>query len=367
MTPPIRVVIAAGGTGGHLFPAVAVGEAIDALGPAEIIFVGTGRELERRIIGGAGYRLESLSLPPVTGRGVWGAARVLGELPVRLVQALRLLQSVRPAVVLGFGGYPSVLPVLAAWLMRVPRVIQEQNAEVGLANRLLSLFATHVFAAPGAAGFWCSRRRVTHVNNPVRKALDGIRRWSPPGPGEPFRLLVLGGSQGATAVNSAVLAAVGRLQGSRLEVHHQTGANDFDRVANAYRQIPGVPAVVEPFIENMGAAYGNAHLIISRAGAMSAAEIAEAGRPALFVPLPIARSHQRQNVRFLEEAGAALVVEQGEGFDARFAEALAGLMDDAQRLEAMAGAARRSARAGERRSADVVADYVVSCCREVKR
>lgn len=362
MSAPFRLLIAAGGTGGHLFPALAVAEALRDQIPAEVIFVGTGRELEQKIVGGAGFELRALSLQPVTGRGGLGVLKVLGLFPVRFFQAIRLVRSIRPTVVFGFGGYPSVLPVLAAFLLRIPRVVHEQNAEVGLANRLLGIVATKIFAAPGAQGFWLGAdAKVTHLNNPVRKILSNIPDWSPPEADAPLRVLVLGGSQGATSVNTAIVNLLPQLAKRSVSVRHQAGKADAERVRAAYEAFPDLHAVVEPFIDDMAAAYRDAHLIVSRAGAMSAAEIAECGRPAIFVPLPIARSHQRQNVTFLERFEAAVVVEQGEGFDQRLAETLLRLVDSRDTLAHMASQTRLAARQSTARSAEVVADFLRRC------
>lgn len=355
------MVIAAGGTGGHLYPAVAVAEAVCERMSAEVVFVGTGRELEQRIVRGAGFQLEALSLEPVTGKGVRGLCKALVIFPARFLQAVRLIRRIRPNVVLGFGGFPSVLPVLAACLLGVPTILHEQNGEVGLANRLLSLVAGRVFAAPGARGFWRTPRAgVVHLNNPVRRSLRSIAPWDAPRAGEPLRLLVLGGSQGAMAVNSAVVAMLRELADLPLRIRHQTGASDYGRIVELYKELGTSSASVEPFIDDMAAAYGEAHLIISRAGAMSVAEVAESGRPAIFIPLPIARSHQRRNVCFLEEAGAAVVVEQGDGFSERLTVAVRGMLSDHALLGRMAAGAARVAGASHEPSSAVIATAAIA-------
>lgn len=356
MAEPIQIVFAAGGTGGHIFPALAVAEAAGEILPVKVLFVGTGKELERRIVGAAGYELTALSLAPVTGRGKLGLLAVVLSLPYRMWCCLRLFSRIKPAVVYGFGGYPSVLPILSACCLRIPCVIHEQNAEVGLANRLLGLFAKRIFAARGALGFWGGRDKgVVTVNNPVRKVMSEVASWKAPNQNEPLRLLILGGSQGAVSVNSAVIGLLPELKKRNLEIVHQSGESDFERVSKAYEESGFRGGKVVAFLSDMAAAYANAHLVVSRAGAMSAAEISATARPAIYIPLPIARAHQRENVRFQEEFGAAVVVEQDSNFAHHLERAILAIIDDPERLRAMATRAEQSRESETERSAAQIA------------
>ncbi|MBL8202182.1 MAG: undecaprenyldiphospho-muramoylpentapeptide beta-N-acetylglucosaminyltransferase [Chromatiales bacterium] len=306
------VLIMAGGTGGHVFPALAVARAL-RLRNERVVWLGTDRGLESRVVPAEGFPLEKIRVQGLRGKGVltWLLAplRVL----VAVADALRVVRRCRPKVVLGMGGYTAGPGGLAAWLLRRPLVIHEQNAVAGLTNRLLAGFAREVLQAfPGAfsASVKC---RVT--GNPVRADIAAL---PPPatrlaGRSGPWRLLVLGGSQGARALNEAVAGAVALLpREQRPEIRHQAGEATRPVAEAAYRAA-GVEARVHPFISDMAEAYGWADLVLARSGALTVAELAAAGVGAVLVPFPAAvDDHQTRNAAFLVDAGAATLLPQSE-------------------------------------------------------
>jgi UDP-N-acetylglucosamine--N-acetylmuramyl-(pentapeptide) pyrophosphoryl-undecaprenol N-acetylglucosamine transferase len=359
------LLIAGGGTGGHLFPGLAVAEEFVARGPElTAVFLGTAQGIEARRVPAAGYEFVAIRSRGIAGKGAADKLRGLLTIPLSLVDAARAVRRVRPGAMLGVGGFVSGPAVLAGWLLGVPCAIQEQNTVPGWTNRILSRIAAEVFISfePARAMFAAADRkgRVTLAGNPVRKKIAaaigaGRRAASPDGR---LRVLVVGGSQGAHGLNLLMVAAAKALtpaQRERLAVRHQTGAADESLVAEGYRAA-GVSARVEAFIEEMAGAYGEADLIVSRAGAGAVAEIALAGLPAILVPYPHAASdHQAGNAAALVAAGAAMMLREGATDGPALAAAIAALMDDPDRRAEMAAAARREARPG-------AAAVIVDCC-----
>jgi UDP-N-acetylglucosamine--N-acetylmuramyl-(pentapeptide) pyrophosphoryl-undecaprenol N-acetylglucosamine transferase len=339
-----RVLVMAGGTGGHVFPALAVAEALRARG-LEIVWIGTRLGLEARVVPAAGIRLEWISIGGLRGKGL--VTRLLAPLRVGLavLQALRIVLRVKPAVVLGMGGYAAGPGGLAARLARRPLVLHEQNAIAGSTNRILSRLARRVLAAfPGAFPIGV---HAEVVGNPVRSAIAAL-----PAPDQrlagregPLRLLVLGGSQGALALNQAVPEALARLPvDARPEVRHQAGRNTLEAARKAYQRF-GIEAEVAEFIDDMAEAYGWADLAICRAGALTVSELAAAGVPAVLVPFPAAvDDHQTLNGGYLVAAGGAVLVPEHQLNADRLARLLAGLLADRGRLLDMARRARGAAR-----------------------
>jgi len=344
----VRVLIAGGGTGGHLFPGMAVAEEVVRRG-GEVLFVGTSRGLEARVVPAAGYALERLEVSPLKRVGPAGLAMGLARLPAALFGSLAILRRFRPDVVLGVGGYASGPLVMAAALMRHRTAVQEQNSVPGLTNRLLGRVADRVFIAFPQAQSVFARRKTELVGNPVRrKFLEAAGATSPSLSNDEPRLLVVGGSQGARAVNDLVLGAAEALAaaGVRLTIVHQTGAADADRCRQRYRALGlETRASVAPFIEDMAAALGTADLVIGRAGALTLAELAVVGRPGVLVPLPTAADdHQTRNAESFAMAGAAVLVDQRTATCTTFANTLAGLLADPPRRRAMSEAMRALAR-----------------------
>jgi UDP-N-acetylglucosamine--N-acetylmuramyl-(pentapeptide) pyrophosphoryl-undecaprenol N-acetylglucosamine transferase len=316
------ILVMAGGTGGHVYPALAVARALQQQS-REVIWLGTRRGLESRVIPAAGIPIEWVQVSGLRGKG----AATLLLAPFKLVhalwQSLMVMRKHRPAAVLGMGGFVSGPGGLAAWLTRRPLVIHEQNAVAGMTNRLLARFARVVLQAfPGSFN---SSLAAETVGNPVRADIAAIEAPDTRLAGRegPIRLLILGGSLGALALNRVVPAALGLLpEAMRPVVRHQSGERTLEDARQAYAD-HGVDVDLTPFIEDMAEAYAWADLVICRAGALTVAELSAAGLPAIFVPFPAAvDDHQTANARPLADAGAALVIQQKDLSD----ETLAGLL-----------------------------------------
>ena len=352
-----RVLIMAGGTGGHVYPALAVAEELRSRG-VEVSWLGTRRGLEAELVPRAGYAIDWIDVTGLRGKG-W---RSLLAAPPRLLRALwqaaGVLRRRRPAVVLGMGGFVSGAGGLAAWLLRRPLVVHEQNALPGFTNRVLARLARRVLVAFPQAVVGHPRRLDT--GNPLRREFAQVA--SPEqrldGREGPLRVLVVGGSLGAVALNQVLPQALALFQGAaRPEVWHQAGRRNLDAARQAYAQA-GVDARVEAYIEDMLAAYAWADVVVCRAGALTVAELAAVGVASILVPYPHAvDDHQTHNARLLSEAGAAVLLSQDELTAPRLYRELAELRDR-ERLQAMARSARRLGRPDATRR-------VVDACLEV--
>jgi UDP-N-acetylglucosamine--N-acetylmuramyl-(pentapeptide) pyrophosphoryl-undecaprenol N-acetylglucosamine transferase len=356
-----RILIAGGGTGGHLFPGIALAEEFSGRGQGHRVrFVGTARGLEVRHVPRAGFELELIEVGALKGRGLLGWLRGLMRLPRALWQSRRILRAFRPDVVVGVGGYASGPVVLMAWLGRVPCVVLEQNALAGFTNRILGRLVRRAVVAFPEAEACFPRGKAILLGNPVRRALVENFLLSRE-PHEQPRMLVFGGSQGARALNRLVPEAVARLRQRLpgLEVTHQTGEAERDSVAARYAEL-GLEGGVEVlgFIEDMAAAYRRADLVICRAGATSVAELSLCRAPAILIPFPhAADNHQEKNARALVEAGAALMLREAALGPAELAELAGGLLAEPERLAAMQAAAGRVSRPESAREiADLVLD-----------
>jgi UDP-N-acetylglucosamine--N-acetylmuramyl-(pentapeptide) pyrophosphoryl-undecaprenol N-acetylglucosamine transferase len=339
------IVIMAGGTGGHVFPALAVADVLRAKGHA-VTWIGTRQGLEARVVPAAGIPMEWIDMGGVRGKGAATLLKSPFMLSHALLQALGIFRRLKPAAALGMGGYASAPGGLAARLAGCPLVLHEQNAVPGVSNRLLSRLARRVLE--GFPGSFPAARRAEYVGNPVRAAIAALpepeKRFA--GREGPMRLLVIGGSQGARVLNEQVPAALALLEpGERPEVLHQTGARDHAAVEARYRE-HGIEARVAPFIEDMGAAYGWADLAVCRSGALTVAELSAAGLGALLVPFAAAvDDHQTRNGRFLVAQGAARLLPQSEATAAAIMAQLRELMRGRSALLRMAQAARALAKA----------------------
>ena len=331
------VMILAGGTGGHVFPALAVAEWLREQ-DRQVLWVGTRTGLEARLVPRAGFSILWLPLR-APRRGRWGLLGIFPRVLWAVCLGVRYLLRHRPAVVLGMGGYASFSVALAAWLCRIPLVVHEQNAVAGLANRILARLATRVLL-----GFSRVRglRGGTPLGNPVRASLC-TQPLSPDTRDRPLRLLVVGGSQGAEIFNIVVPEALHAMpEDCRPTVWHQVGC-DPKRVAERYSPLP--PPRLDAFIEAMDEAYVWADLVLARAGAMTLAELAASARGAVLVPYPYASDdHQLENARQYAEGGAAEVWTQDEFTPRRLARRLAELARDRSPLSVMSQAALRQAR-----------------------
>jgi len=335
----MRVMIMAGGTGGHVFPALAVAAVLRERG-AEVFWLGTRQGLEARVVPATGIAIEWVSVSGLRGKGMMAWLLAPWRLAWAAWQVVGVILRRRPMVVLGMGGFVTGPGGVVTWLLRKPLLIHEQNAVAGLTNKLLAPLAQRVMEGfPGTL----RGRRVLHTGNPVRASIAQL-----PAPEQRFaerrgalHLLVVGGSLGARALNEVVPAALARLA-SCPEVWHQCGVRHLDEAREHYRRA-AVEARIEPFIDDMAAAYGWADLVVCRAGALTVAELAAAGVGAILVPYPHAvDDHQTRNAAYLANGGAAVVVQQRE-MTVEALHELLGSLADRGRLSAMAQAARRLA------------------------
>jgi UDP-N-acetylglucosamine--N-acetylmuramyl-(pentapeptide) pyrophosphoryl-undecaprenol N-acetylglucosamine transferase len=341
--PQRPVMILAGGTGGHVFPALAVAEQLRRQG-VPVVWLGTEAGLEARVVPAAGLPIEWLNVRGLRKRGVAGWLSSPWMIARATMQAVRAMRRHRPRAVLGMGGYVSGPGAAAAKLLGIPLLIHEQNAVPGFTNRKLLPAAVRVMT--GFEGVFGEDGKIVHTGNPVRASIAAV-----PAPAErvrpekPLHLLVLGGSQGAAALNEAVPAALARLDAKlRPQVWHQAGPRHLDGALAAYRQ-HAVEARVEPFIDDMAAAYAWADLAICRAGALTVAELAAAGVPAVLVPFPFAvDDHQTANARHLVARDAAVLFPQDHLTADRLSAVLAELLGDRAHLQTMAANARAMGR-----------------------
>jgi len=308
-----RALIAGGGTGGHIYPGLAIAEALTAGHPGtEVIFVGTPTGMEMRLVPQAGFPVVGICSGGVIGKGwVTRIASLCVRAPIGLVQSLSLLRRLSPDVVIGVGGYASGPLVLAAILCGVPTLLQEQNLLPGTTNRVLAAWVDAVAVAFEESRGWLEGRVVV-TGNPLRRAVLGAAKRDADGR---FHLLILGGSRGARAVNRLVSGALPHLAplAGRLAIVHQSGEADLAETRQAYEQSAGrrFPWRVEPFLERIWEEYAWADLVVCRAGATTVAEITASGKAAVLVPFPhAARNHQVYNARYLADRGAAVVREQ---------------------------------------------------------
>jgi len=344
------VLIAGGGTGGHLFPALAVAGQMQAMRPGlRLAFVSAGRELETRVLGRAGYKLEVLKARAFRGAGLAGRLASLAVVPGAVLRALGLIRRYRPGLVLAVGGYAALPLGLAARLAGVTLAVQEQNAAPGLTNRVLGRLARVIFVAFPDAAERFPAGRAEFTGNAVRPELleraQAAAAQRPPAAQE-FHVLVIGGSQGAHSLNQALTGALAHLAGQqgRLRFIHQTGPADQEWVGRAYAQA-GFPAEAAAFIEDVGRSYGWAHLVFCRAGAGTLSEGLATGRAMVCVPYPYAAGdHQRLNAQALVQAGAARLLPEEDLSPRSAAAAILELMQAEDRRRDLEARARSLAR-----------------------
>jgi UDP-N-acetylglucosamine--N-acetylmuramyl-(pentapeptide) pyrophosphoryl-undecaprenol N-acetylglucosamine transferase len=363
-TEMLSVLIAGGGTGGHLYPGIAVARELLARQPdATVTFVGTAAGIEARVIPREGFPLELIRSAGLKGKSIGALARGVALLPLGALDAARVIGRTRPSVVLGVGGYSSGPVVMLAAVRGIPTLLMEQNAIPGVTNRSLARFVraaavTYEQTIPffGAKAFV--------AGNPVRPEFFETQgaydvHSQPPGAA---RILVFGGSQGAHAINMAMVEAAARLAAAapRLAITHQTGERDVEIVRDGYRRA-GAEARVEPFLFAMDREMKSADLVVCRAGATTLAELTAAGRPSILIPLPTATDdHQRRNAEALVAQGAARMIEQRELTGDRLAAEIVGLAADVSARVEMSGRARAMARPD---AAKVIVDRVLELAR----
>ena len=346
MAPDMKLVIAGGGTGGHLFPGVAIAEEMRAReGSAEITFVGTARGIEARVLPELGWPLELIEVSGLKTVGIKGAIKGLFRLPRAWWQARALLKRLQPDAVIGVGGYASGPVVLAAKLRGIPTAICEQNSIPGLTNKILGRLARRVFLSFETSRKFFKPAKIVMAGNPVRRDLVAKLTSSAAAHDERIHVLVSGGSLGAVAVNElAAQALIALAKDHRLAITHQTGEKDLEATAARYREA-GVAADCRAFIKDMAATYLAADLVIGRAGATTVAELAIAGKPAVFIPYPFAAdNHQELNAQEMADKGAALVFRQADLTADKLVAALRPLLDDPAKRTAMGAAMKTLAK-----------------------
>jgi UDP-N-acetylglucosamine--N-acetylmuramyl-(pentapeptide) pyrophosphoryl-undecaprenol N-acetylglucosamine transferase len=350
-----KMIIAGGGTGGHVFPAIAVAEALQGLADVDLVFCGTARGVEAREVPARGWRLDLVEVEPMKGRGLAGAARAAAVAASATLQGLALVRRLRPRAVLGVGGYAAGPVTLAAGLSGVPLAVLEPNRVVGLANRLVAPFAGRAYVAGEEAAGWF---------RPGARRAYGVplRRGFAPRPYEPrgtARVLVMGGSQGAAALNERLPKALSRVRRvvAGLSVVHQAGRHRDQAVRDAYLHEGMDRAVVVAFVDDVAAAIAEADVVVARAGAATTAEISAIGRASILVPYPhAADDHQRRNADLIARAGAAVSLPQDAADPPRLAIEIERLLGDDSARASMADAARARGRPGA--AADIAADLL---------
>lgn len=341
MAPSIRLMLTGGGTGGHLFPAIATAEALGARCPgSQVLFVGTRRRMDKTSLEQYGYATCSIHSEGLKGKDLLAMIRGLALLPLSCLEAMIHILRFRPDLVLGVGGYVTAPVLVAAWILRIPTLIHEQNSVPGLANRKVSSLVTRIcLSLPGSEKCFPPEKTVL-TGNPVRRALLDLSKEDDTGEGGVPTLLVLGGSLGAHRVNDLVTSAfaLGILGLKGVRVIHQTGPADAQEVEARYRRY-GIEARVAPFFTDMAAIYREADFLVSRAGATTLAELAVLGKPALLIPYPhAADNHQQKNAQYYVEGGGAVMYIEKELTPELLGTELAGLMKDCGRLKIMGAA-----------------------------
>lgn len=336
----MRLIVTGGGTGGHLFPALAVATAIrDRYPDGEVLFIGTSRQIDNQVLAEQEFRREVITFSGIKGLGLAGLFHAATRLPIALVQALSILRDFRPDLVFAVGGYVTVPVLVAARMLRVPICIHEQNSVPGLANRVGGRLAKKIcISLPCRPPF--AEAKTVMTGNPVRREILAAARQKKSWTGGTCTLLVLGGSQGARRVNELVLDAVRILKGKGMEIRmiHQTGPADAKKVRSGYAKM-GVQAQVGAFFKNMAKAYTLADLVISRAGATTLAELAVMGLPAVLIPYPhAADDHQTTNAGYYERGGGVVVAGEASLDAGRLAAMVGELLAEPKtiRIKAMA-------------------------------
>ena len=344
----MKIIIAGGGTGGHLFPGIAIAEEVMKRDRNNrVLFVGTERGIEKRVLPGLGLDLALIDVAGIKGKGLTSKIGALAKLPRSFLQSGRIIRAFGPDMVLGVGGYASGPAVLTAHLMGLKTAVAEQNAFPGITNRILGHFVDKIFVTfPESADFF-PRGKSLYTGNPIRAAFSAaLANPVEAGVDRKFNLLIFGGSQGARAINQAALAALDHLAEIKEKLHiiHQTGAQDLDEVNAAYKS-RGFDAEVHSFIMDMPRIYGQANLLVCRAGATSIAEMTASGRASILIPYPYAANdHQTKNAEVLARAEAAEMIPESELSGERLAETILDLYHNPGRISRMEARSRELAR-----------------------
>ncbi len=354
----VRVIIAGGGTGGHLFPGIVIARELKKrLDEIYILFVTGKRKMEREILLKAGFEARSIDVEGVLGKGLLPRLRALVKVLIGSAQSISIMREFRPHLIVGVGGYSSGPVCLVAWFLRIPTAIHEQNSFPGLTNRILAPLVKKVFISFEETRKFLKRGDLFLSGNPIRDDLMHLPRFPGRDNGR-FVILVTGGSQGARAINRAVVAALKELKKAGLSpfVIHQTGGEDLGRVTHDYRTL-GIEGEVKAFIQDMASAYARADLVVCRAGATTIAELAALGKPSILIPFPYAaHKHQDINARALVATGGADMILESDLTGKALAWRIRRYMEDREELKKMSSLALR---AGRPRAGEVIAEKVM--------
>ncbi len=355
----MRCVIAGGGTGGHLFPGMAIAEAfVEREIGNEVLFIGTERGIEARVLPGGKFPLKTIKAKPIQGKSLLEKGKAIWSLPMAISEARSILKEFQPRFVLGVGGYASGPTLLAAFLLGTKRAIQEQNVMPGMTNRILKWFSHRIFVSFEEAKEYFPEKKTIVTGNPIRKEFfESLKE----GKGDTkkkdrFTLLIFGGSAGAHRINQAMIEALDSLQGIKasLKIIHQTGKDDLDVVSKVYRE-KGFDALARPFFEDMAALYRISDLVICRSGASTVAELAVCGKAALLIPYPYAaHQHQLINAKKLVDVGAGRIILDQALSGGVIAQAILHLYDHPEERVRMEETIRRL---GRPRAAEEIVDH----------
>jgi UDP-N-acetylglucosamine--N-acetylmuramyl-(pentapeptide) pyrophosphoryl-undecaprenol N-acetylglucosamine transferase len=364
----MRCVIAGGGTGGHFFPGMAIAEAfVERERGNEVLFIGTERGIEARVLPGGRFPLRTIKVKPIKGKSLLEKGKAIWSLPMAISEAYSILKEFQPQLVLGVGGYASGPTLLAAFFLGMKRAIQEQNVMPGMTNRILKWFSQQIFVSFEEAKKYFPDKKTIVTGNPIRKEFFASLKE---GKGEikkrdRFTLLIFGGSAGAHRINQAMMGALDQLQGikSSLKIIHQTGKEDLDFVSKEYRE-KGFDALVKPFIENIATSYQISDLVICRSGASTVAELAFCGKAALFIPYPYAaQNHQFINAKKLVDLGAARMILDQDLNGGMIAQTILHLYDHPEERVRMEEAIQRL---GKPRATEEIVDHCYALVRKEK-
>jgi len=348
----MKCIIAGGGTGGHLFPGIAIAEAFVEMEKGnEVLFVGTEKGIEIRILGEKGFRLKTIKARPIKGRSIIEKVKTIWTLPLAISEAVSILRDYRPEIVLGVGGYASGPVILAALILGLKRAIHEQNVIPGMTNRLLKYFVQKVFISFEETKRYFPKRKTIFTGMPVRREIvysliGGSFNETMEDKKDRFNIFIFGGSAGAHRINEKVIESLTYLENIRSSIRfiHQTGINDYNWVSEVYTE-KGFDAIVKPFFNDMASYYRISDLIICRSGASSLAELAICGKAAILIPYPYAANqHQLINARQVVEMGAAMMIEDKKLNGEILAKKIVYLFNHPEERERMGKAFRRMAK-----------------------
>jgi UDP-N-acetylglucosamine--N-acetylmuramyl-(pentapeptide) pyrophosphoryl-undecaprenol N-acetylglucosamine transferase len=353
---PLRIVIAGGGTGGHLFPGLAIArEFMKRNNKNSVVFVSKGNPLERSVLNQTDFKLETIAAEGIKGRGLWNQMKSVLKIPGGVIAAIRILRRYRPDLAVGLGSYSAGPVILGAWLLGTKIVLHEQNILPGITNRILSRFADRIYVSFDDTKAGLNPRKTRVTGNPVREELLSRKhRNEATGGLRPFCLLIIGGSQGAHSINRVVIEALDYLtKKNGLTFIHQTGTDDEHMVTEAYQR-RDIPARVQSFFRHMAPLYKQADLIICRAGATTVAELTALGKAAIFIPFPFAADdHQVLNAETLAREGAAEIILEKDLNARALGQKIEYYASQPQALEAMAA---KAGRLGHPDAAQIIVD-----------